>query len=149
MENHGIFRIFLGKLFHGVVIVGFLKKIVLFSVGGLGYVGLELLWRGRSHSSMFLAGGTCFLILGALPREKLSPLRRAIFGGGLITCVELLTGLLFNRDYRVWDYRKMALNFHGQICAGFLLLWMPLSLLGGSLYRVCDRLLNRLQLGKC
>ena len=149
MENYGIFRIFLGKLFYGVVIVGFVKKIVLFSIGGLSYVGLELLWRGRSHSSMFLAGGTCFLLLGRLSRRKLPRVWRGVLGGGLITSVELLTGLLFNRDYRIWDYRKMALNFRGQICVGFVLLWMPLSLLGGSLYRLCDGFIDRLWCRRC
>ena len=129
----------------------FLRKIIMFLLGGIGYVGLELLWRGRSHGSMFLAGGLCFLLLGKLNsvKPRLPMALRCLVGAGIITCVELAAGLAANRDYRVWDYRKMTLNFKGQICAGFMLLWMPLSLLGGSLYRVCDRLLNRLQLGKC
>ena len=41
-----------------------------FLVGGFGYVALELLWRGRSHASMFLAGGICFLLLGGLNRVR-------------------------------------------------------------------------------
>ena len=48
------------------------KNCALFVLGGAGYVGLELAWRGRSHISMFLAGGVCFLLLGRLGgRERL------------------------------------------------------------------------------
>ena len=92
------------------------KNPVLFFLGGAAYVGLELLWRGRSHSSMFLAGGTCFLLLGRLNRCNWHPALKCIAGSGIITAVELLTGLLVNRDYSVWDYRGVPLNFMGQIC---------------------------------
>ena len=42
------------------------RKGYLFAVGGGAYVGLELLYRGRSHISMFAAGGACFLLLGKI-----------------------------------------------------------------------------------
>ena len=120
------------------------KRILLFCIGGIGYVALEWLWRGWSHSSMFLAGGSCFLLLGKLDRQRprLPLVFRALAGAGIITMVELLAGLLFNRDYRVWDYRHLPLNFHGQICLPFFLLWIPLSLLGMGLYRLLDRSLS-------
>ena len=114
------------------------KALLFFCFGGAAYVGLELLWRGRSHRSMFLAGGTCFLLLGALQRTKLSPALRCVLGAGIITAVELLTGLLVNRHFRVWDYRQMPLNFMGQICLPFSLLWMPVSLAAMTLYRRLD-----------
>ncbi len=119
--------------------MGMGKKILMFTIGGLGYVGLELLWRGRSHYSMFLAGGTCFLLLGQLgKRTRLAPVH-ALGGAGIITAVELITGLLANRDYSVWDYRQMPFQFMGQICLGYSLLWIPLSLAGVTLYRVLDQ----------
>ncbi len=106
-----------------------LRNILFFSAGGLGYVGLELLWRGWSHHTMFLAGGSCFLLLGKLnevqPRLPLP--FRALAGAGIITSVELLTGLIANRDYTVWDYRNSPLNLGGQICLPFCLLWIPVS----------------------
>lgn len=119
----------------------FWKKALLFTAGGCGYVGLELLWRGRSHSSMFLAGGSCFLLLGGVER-KLSRYPRAIraaAGAGVITAVELATGLLINRQYAVWDYRQMPLNLAGQICLPFSLLWYPVSAGAMLLYRSLDR----------
>ena len=106
------------------------KNILLFAMGGFGYVLSEILWRGWSHVSMFFAGGTCFLLLGKLNnvRPRLPLLPRALVGAGIITMVELLAGLLANRHYTVWDYRHMPLNFFGQICLPFTLLWIPISL---------------------
>ena len=112
------------------------RKLPLFLLGGLGYVGLELLWRGRSHSSMFLAGGSCLLLIGHLEEvePKLPFLPRMLTGAGIITMVELAAGLLFNRRYTVWDYRNVPFNYMGQICLPFCLLWMPISALAGKLY---------------
>lgn len=117
------------------------KRVLFFCIGGAGYVALECLWRGWSHSSMFFAGGSCFLLLGKLntvqPRLNL-PLR-GLAGAGIITMVELLTGLLINRDYRVWDYRGLPMNYHGQICMRFFLLWIPISLLAMALHSWLSR----------
>lgn len=120
----------------------FFKGVLFFLLGGAGYVALEYLWRGRSHGSMFLAGGTCFLLLGKLSniRPQLSWPLRGLVGAGIITMVELLAGLLFNRDYRVWDYRHLPANFHGQICLRFFLLWIPLSLGAMGLYHRLEKL---------
>ena len=142
-RNIRIFRDFFGKNFGEVNWAMILKKTVLFAAGGACYVGLELLWRGRSHSSMFLAGGCCFLLLGLLDKARRLPLPlRAAAGAGIITAVELAAGLLVNRDYAVWDYRNMPLNFLGQICAAYSFLWIPVSLGGMSLYRVLDKIVG-------
>ena len=97
---------------------------------------LELLWRGRSHTSMFLAGGTCLLLIGHLEEvePKLPFVFRILAGAGIITMVELAAGMLFNRNYRVWDYRNVPFNYMGQICLPFCLLWIPVSALAGKLY---------------
>jgi len=118
---------------------------MLFAMGGCGYMGLELLWRGWSHGSMFLAGGSCFLLLGQLNRvqPRLRLPARAAMGALIITSVELLTGLAVNRDYGVWDYRHLPGNFHGQICLPFCLLWLPLSLAAMLLYDLTDKTLAK------
>ena len=115
------------------------KKGLLFTVGGGAYMGLELLWRGWSHGSMFLAGGSCFLRLGELDKKRLPIPIRAALGAGVITMVEYAAGLLFNRSYAVWDYRDQPLNLHGQICLPFSLIWMPVGLGGMMLYRLLDK----------
>lgn len=120
------------------------KRSMIFCLGGLAYVGLELLWRGRSHWSMFAAGGVCLLLIGHLgevePRLPL-PLR-AVAGALIITMVELGTGLLVNRDYAVWDYRTLPGNFLGQICPAFTMLWLPVSMLAIFLYDGAKKLLS-------
>ncbi len=121
--------------------MGLMKKIILFTVGGCGYVTLELLWRGRSHGSMFFAGGSCFMLLGKLRRTppQLSVPIRAGVGACIITGVELLTGLLVNRDFSVWDYRQLPMNYRGQVCLPYTLLWIPVSLFAMTLYDAANK----------
>ena len=120
------------------------KRGLIFLTGGAVYYGLELLWRGRSHVSMFAAGGLCLLLVGHLgevkPRVPL-PLR-VILGTGIITVVELGMGLLVNRSYRVWDYRGLPGNLWGQICPQFMILWLPLSWLAIWVYEKMKNMLR-------
>ena len=121
--------------------MGLWRYSVLWYLGGMAYTGMELLWRGWSHSSMFAAGGTCFLLIGHLGElEKPLPLAwRSLAGAGIVTTVELAAGLLVNRNYQVWNYSAMPGNFLGQICLPFTLLWVaaassvsPVRATGGS-----------------
>ena len=116
------------------------KKAVLFTIGGGIYVTLELLWRRRSHWTMFALGGGCFLALGRL-NPRLHPLIRMGLGSAICTAGELAVGLIFNRDHRIWDYRALPWNYRGQICLLFSLFWAPLSLAGGWLCRRIGELL--------
>ena len=110
----------------------FWKNCLLFYLGGGTYHSIELLWRGRSHGSMFLLGGLCFSLLGSLHRRlpRLPLAAKPVLGAILVTALELITGLLVNREFAVWDYRSLPFNFRGQICLNYTLLWMPLSLFG-------------------
>lgn len=121
------------------------KRTLLGLLGGGAYVGLELLWRGRSHWSMFLTGGVCFLLIGHLG-ELETPAPRAVqgvLGAGIVTAAELGVGLLVNRDFRVWDYRGMPLSFLGQICLPYSLLWIVVSVLALDLYAGLSRVLTQ------
>ena len=125
--------------------MGFWRKSAFFSLGGLAYCGLELLWRGRTHYSMFLAGGTSLLLLGKLNRAepKLPLFLRAVVGSGIITMVELAAGLIFNRSYTVWDYRDQWGNWLGQICPLFSLLWIGIAALVLLIYDPLEKLVDR------
>ena len=68
---------------------------------------------------------------------------RLIAGMGMITAVELATGLLVNRDFQVWDYRDMPFNFLGQICPQFCMLWLPLSALAMGVYGKMTQWMDR------
>lgn len=116
---------------------------MLFMIGGIGYVILEILWRGRSYASMFVAGGVSFLLLGKLDRRLSgrAKLLRGVAGAAVITLVELLVGIFCNRNFRIWDYRRMPLNFRGQVCLPFSLLWIPISLGAMAAHRRLERIL--------
>lgn len=88
---------------------------------------------------MFAAGGLCLVLVGPLGRTRLPWPVRLLAGMGIITAVELVTGLLVNRQFQVWDYRGMAGNFLGQICPQFCALWLPLAGLAMVVY---DRLMR-------
>ena len=90
---------------------------------------------------MFALSGGCFLAIGKLGRKfpQLKLWHRAVLGSLICTAGELLTGLVFNRDFRIWDYRKLPGNFRGQICLPFTLLWIPLSALASILFQWLDR----------
>ena len=65
------------------------------------------------------------------------PMMNSLFAGqaqlgeamAYTTAVELVTGLLFNRELQIWNYSACPFNFRGQICLQYSLLWLPLSLL--------------------
>lgn len=80
-----------------------------FLTGGAAYNLVELLWRRKTHPSMFLAGGTCLALLDKAlqgPLKGKSLFVKCAAGSGIITGVELLTGLVVNRwmGKEVWDY---------------------------------------------
>ena len=109
------------------------KYITLLFAGGGLYVLLELIWRGRSHWTMFLLGGICFVSLGlineVIPWEM--PLwQQILIGACIITVLEFLTGCIVNLwlEWAVWDYSGILGNILGQICPQFFVLWMPVAL---------------------
>lgn len=111
------------------------KEIILGCIGGLIYIGIELLWRGYSHWTMFILGGICFLKLGrineVIPWDM--PLwQQALIGTAIITGLEFLTGCIVNLwlGWNVWDYSNVPFNILGQICLSYTVLWIPISLVG-------------------
>ena len=93
-----------------------------------GYCALETLWRGRTHPSMALCGGTVLAVFTKMVRRGGSRLGLCLRGCALITGCELLCGLVFNRDRQVWDYSRLPGNFRGQICPLFSALWFLLCI---------------------
>ncbi len=110
-----------------------LRLPVLFVVGGLIYVLIELLWRGYSHWTMFFLGGLCFVLLGSI--NELIPWcmpiwQQALIGAAIITGLEFLTGCIFNLclGWNVWDYSGLPGNVLGQICLPYALLWVLVAM---------------------
>lgn len=106
------------------------QELLISAIGGGTYILIELLWRGRSHASMFILGSLCFWLIGRLDRSRPIPVAtQAILGACVVTALELLTGLVVNcwLHWNVWDYSSLPFHFHGQICLPYFLLWIPLS----------------------
>ena len=102
-----------------------------FAAGAVLYPCVELLWRGRTHPAMALAGGLGLCWLKGVNRSMAHwPLWTAALAGGAgITAMEYGLGKLVNRNYTIWDYRKQPGNVQGQICPAFALAWCGLSFL--------------------
>ena len=109
------------------------KQAVLAGCGGALYVALEMLWRGRSHWTMALLGGLCFVLIGQInelfPWEMPLLLQGVIGSVVIVTPLELVTGCIVNLwlGWNVWDYSGLPLNLWGQICLPFSLLWVAVS----------------------
>lgn len=96
-------------------------------LGGVGYPILEILYRGRSHKSMALAGAVCLPLMRMCARIPVGRSLRALLAACAVTAVEGLIGMCCNRDYRIWDYREKRCNVRGQVCLEYCLLWYALS----------------------
>ncbi|MBQ7089279.1 MAG: hypothetical protein IJN04_06540 [Clostridia bacterium] len=106
---------------------------------------IELLWRRRSHVSMFFVGGLCFELMGTIHTRLMRwwmPLRCGVCAFA-VSVVELVSGCILNRwlGLGVWDYSRMRFHLLGQVSLGYSLLWCLLSAIAGPLYRLCQRLL--------
>lgn len=108
-------------------------------IGGFGYCLLEIIWRGRTHYSMFFAGAIVMSSFLYINDNFSLPLWTKCFAGMLIiTTVELVFGIAFNLILRehVWDYSNVPLNLMGQICVPFSLLWFILS---GAVFKIMEK----------
>ncbi len=113
-----------------------LEYITVFVCGALAYGACEVISRGGTHISMGLLGGMSMIFIdrlnvlrrnGAFP-SVLIMLSASIF----ITAIEFISGVILNLrlNLGIWDYSEMPLNFAGQICAPFTVLWFGLAFVG-------------------
>lgn len=107
------------------------KYLFLIALGGSIYCGIEVLYRGYSHRSMFLVGGICFLLIGLINEvlEWDMWFEQQIFIGlTSVLTIEFLAGCIVNLwlGLNVWDYSNLPMNLLGQICLPFALLWIPI-----------------------
>lgn len=110
----------------------FFKYVVLMTIGGLCYVGIEFLWRGHSHWTMFILGGLCFICCGLLNEVipwEMTLSKQMFCGATIITTLEFITGCIVNihLGWNVWDYSNLPLNICGQVCLFFFIAWYYVS----------------------
>lgn len=109
------------------------KALVLWCIGGLLYICCELFFRGHSHWTMFIVGGICFVLIGAI--NELIPWempiwQQASIGALIVTAIEFVSGCIINLrlGWAVWDYSDMPLNVLGQVCLPFTLVWFFIAI---------------------
>ena len=119
------------KIFWVIILKKQKNALIIFSIGAFGYGLIEIIWRGRTHWSMLLAGGLAFSGLDFISEKmkNCSLFLKSLAGCGLITSVEYFFGIIFNIVFKkqVWDYSKMPLNLNGQVCALYSFFWLVLS----------------------
>lgn len=112
----------------------FFKYLILFIIGGIIYFLFETILRGWSHWSMFLLGGLCFVLIGEYNEhvDWDTPLiKQGVIGACIVTALEFVVGTVVNvyLGWGIWDYSNVPLNFMGQICLPFSILWIFVSIL--------------------
>ena len=111
-----------------------LEIFILLCMGGTLYVIIEMIGRGHSHWTMFIVGGLCFLLVGALNNRigwDFPVEYQCLIGAVLVTIIEFISGYIINikLGWDVWDYSNMPFNVMGQICLPFTILWIFVSFL--------------------
>ena len=103
----------------------------MFLFGGDVYCIIELLYRQRTHYSMFFCAGFAVMLLYYIYTAKQMPVFLfALVGAAIITLLELIFGIVFNMllGMSVWDYSAVPLNILGQICLPFSAIWYAFSI---------------------
>ncbi len=98
-----------------------------FMLGGNIYCSIEMIYRSRTHYSMFFCSGIAIMILlfVYLNSKNISPFIFALIAMIIITGLEFVFGIVFNLwlNMNVWDYSNTPFNLLGQICLPFSLIW--------------------------
>lgn len=122
--------------------MAYLEFPLIFMLGGLGYGGLEILWRGHTHWTMLLLGGACLCLIYLIAtRSRDRAWKKWIMCACCITALEFVIGCIVNirLGWAVWDYSDQPMNLMGQICPLFSFFWLLLSIpcvyLSGLLHR--------------
>lgn len=108
-----------------------LKYFFLFYIGGLTYCGIEMLYRGRTHWSMFLCAGIIF-IYASVQNEVFEwdyPFWKQLLKVWIFALIaEFITGCIVNLwlGWNVWDYSNLRFNLLGQTSLTFALLFLPI-----------------------
>lgn len=106
--------------------------IIVFGVGSLSYALVEVIFRGHTHWTMLLTGGSVFCVLyfafNYFKKENIFKI--GLLGAVLITTAEYSVGCIVNLALKmgVWDYSRKPLNLYGQICPAFFFAWFALSI---------------------
>ncbi len=119
-----------------------------FIIGGAIYFLLEMLVRGRSHWTMVLLGGACFIVCGIIHEKAAGEIfmwQQMVLCMIVITVLEFAAGIIVNimLGWNVWNYSGMPFQVLGQICVPFMFLWYIISYPAIILNEACDNILQK------
>ena len=120
-----------------------LQSLFAFLMGYFIYSLFEIITRGYTHWTMALTGGAALALLYSINmRFRLSPASSSLIGALMITAIELPVGIFDNMimGWRVWDYSDVPLNFMGQICPLYTVVWFILCI---PAYYLCRSIRRR------
>lgn len=133
-------------MFQGDYVKNLEKHIFIFLFGGFGYGLLEIAFRGFTHWSMIITGGSALLALYLINQAfpDTSIIMKAFAGCLVITTMELTVGLIVNKlfSFGVWDYTNSPTNFLGIISLRFSLCWFAISFVMIFFFRSLQRIIH-------
>lgn len=136
----------------GDYVMNFEKYLFLFCFGGLGYGLIEIAFRGYTHWSMIITGGSAFLCLYIINKsfENTTIYKKALIGALVITTLELTVGLVVNNTFNlgVWDYTNTPINFLGIISLPFCICWYGISYIALKVFNTANKITEQLKLYK-
>lgn len=137
-------QLFVIKINQGDYVINFEKYLFLFCFGGLGYGLIEIAFRGYTHWSMIITGGSAFLCLYIINKtfENVSNHKKALAGALVITTLELTVGLVVNKTFNlaVWDYTNTPVNFLGVISLPFCVCWYVISFIVLKMFNIINKI---------
>lgn len=115
----------------------FKKHAIIYLIGAIGYPIIELLYNGRTHWTMSIAGGICFLIVYIINTKFSNILLCCPLSAIAITLIEFDIGMIVNYYFNldVWDYSIYHYNIMGQVCLLYSFFWLLLSI---PMYFMCS-----------
>jgi uncharacterized membrane protein len=102
---------------------------------GTVYMGIELLYRQKTHWTMMIVAGLTVYLIGLLDENKRIQLKiyqQSLIGMIIATTFEFLSGIILNKilELNIWSYQNQWGNIWGQICPLFSFFWFLISVIG-------------------
>ena len=111
------------------------EYLFLWTLGGVIYYSLEMIFRGFSHWSMFLLGGFCLVFFaqqGIWTGWRALLWKQVGWSVLFVTSCEFITGIFVNKimGWNVWDYTDQPFQILGQVCLPFTIIFSGLCAAG-------------------
>lgn len=112
-----------------------IRFLVIATLTGISYMGIEILYRGRTHWTMMIVAGLTVYAIGLLDEDKRIKLKiyqQSLIGMLIATIFEFISGIILNiiLGLNIWSYEGRWGNILGQVCPLFMLFWLLIIPIG-------------------